>query len=450
MLKKVCGRDFGELLLKSRDRLFGVDPEIERSVREILEEVRRHGDSALIEYTSRFDGVELQRDDLKVRPEEIDLAHSRVNPSFLIAFREAAENVRRFHAWQLPRPFVEVAGGFVRGWLVRPVRRVGVYAPGGKAAYPSSLMMGVIPTQLAGVKDVIVCSPPAEGGEVSPLVLAACKELGVDSVYRVGGPQAIGAMAYGTETIPRVDIIVGPGNLYVTVAKKLLYGEVGIDLLAGPSEIAIITDSKANSDWIAMDLIAQAEHDEEARVLLISPDERAIDASLEALCRLARKARRWEIVKTSLENGFAVLVEDLDEAVVIVNEWAPEHLQLYVEEPFEVLEKVERAGAVFLGGYGTVPFGDYWAGPNHILPTGGSGRFMSGVGVDTFVRKMCFLFPSREGFLQGASSVVSLAEAEGLFGHAEAVRVRCREDGGGLSGCVKPRSRGGRVRRASR
>lgn len=430
MLRKVTFGEFLGFMRESRERVFGRDAEVERSVREVLRDVRERGDEALIDYTLRFDGIALERGKLRVTCEEMDSAHQesqRSASSFLRSFREACENVRSFHAAQVPRPWLEVNRGFVRGWVVRPVRRAGVYAPGGKAAYPSSLLMGVVPAQLAGVKELIVCTPPGKGGEASPLVLAACRELGVTSVYRVGGAQAVAAMACGTETVPRVDVIVGPGNRYVTAAKRLLYGSVGIDLLAGPSEVAIIADSTARPEWVAMDLIAQAEHDEDARVLLVSPDEGLIDDSLREIVRLVGSAVRRDVVTASLrDNGFAVLVRDLDEALSLVNEWAPEHLQLYVREPLELLDGVENTGAVFLGPYGVVPFGDYWAGPNHILPTGGSGRYMSGVGVETFVRRMSFLLPLREGFTRGAEPVISLAEQEGLFGHAEAVRVRLR------------------------
>lgn len=368
------------------------DPETREAVKRIVERVRREGDAALREFTERFDGVRI--DDWRVPEAEVVEAYARVSPEFLAALRRAADNIRAFHERQRRGSWFEARpDGSVVGQLVRPLSRIGVYVPGGKAAYPSSVLMNVIPARVAGVPEIVMATPARTAGGpggsgVDPHVLVAAAEAGVREIYRIGGAQAIAALAYGTESIRRVDKIVGPGNLYVALAKRFVFGDVDVDQIAGPSEIAVLADESADPAWIAADLLSQAEHDEAAMPVLITPSERlarAVSAEIER--RLASLPRRPIAERSVREQGVIVLVRDLDEGVDVLNRLAPEHAELLVADPWTWLGRIENAGAVFLGPYSPEPVGDYYAGPNHVLPTGGTARFSSPLGVDDFLKK---------------------------------------------------------------
>lgn len=409
------------------------DPETREAVARIVERVRREGDVALREYTERFDGVRI--DDWRVPDEEVEEAYARVSPEFLAAMRRAADNIRAFHERQRRGSWCEARpDGSVVGQLVRPLARVGVYVPGGKAAYPSSVLMNVIPARVAGVPEIVMATPAkasAGSGAVDPHVLVAAAEAGVREIYRIGGAQAIAALAYGTQTIRRVDKIVGPGNLYVALAKRFVFGDVDVDQIAGPSEIAVLADESANPAWVAADLLSQAEHDEAAMPVLITPSERLARAvSTEIERRLASLPRRAIAERSIRERGVIVLVRDLDEGVDVINRLAPEHAELLVADPWSWLGRVENAGAVFLGPYSPEPVGDYFAGPNHVLPTGGTARFSSPLGVDDFLKKTNVVFYGAAALRACAGDIAALARTEGLEAHALAVEARFVADGG--------------------
>ncbi|GIO14895.1 histidinol dehydrogenase [Cohnella xylanilytica] len=403
-------------------------PEQNAAVEEIVEAVRREGDEALLRYTERFDKAKLTPERLRVTPEEIAAAYERVEPEFLAALRQAAANVTAFHEKQKRTSWMEAQpDGTMLGMVVRPLRRVGLYVPGGKAAYPSSVLMNVLPAKVAGVPEIALVTPPATGGKegIDPYILVAAAEAGVTEMYRVGGAQAIAALAYGTASIPAVDKICGPGNIYVALAKRAVFGAVDIDSIAGPSEIAVLADDAADPRYVAADMLSQAEHDEMASAVLVTPSERLAQEVAAELRRQVATLPRREIAEASLERYGAILtVADLAEGVAVVNKLAPEHLEVITEDPLSLLGGIENAGAIFLGPYSSEPVGDYYAGPNHILPTNGTARFSSPLNVDDFVKKSSLIRYSREALRRDAAGIATLARHEGLEAHARAVEIR--------------------------
>lgn len=393
----------------------------------IIEAVRSRGDGAVKEFTKLYDGV--LPETLIVPEGEIEAALQEVEPSLLEALRGARDNIEAFHRRQLSESWWVSGGGRIVGQKVVPVRSAGAYAPGGTAAYPSSVLMTVVPARVAGVKEIYLCTPPDSTGSVNPLTLAAAREAGVTAVFRAGGVQAIAAMAYGTETIPAVDKIVGPGNLYVTLAKREVFGRVGIDMLAGPSEIVIVAGKEADPAFIAADLLSQAEHDPLARAILVTVSEELAQKVTGELERQLNNLPRREIAGQSIrKQGAAIVVSSLEEAWALVNEIAPEHLELHLPDPWRYLEFIENAGAVFLGPYTPEPLGDYWAGSNHVLPTAGAARYASPLGVSDFIKRMHILSYTPEALAEAAPQIEKLARAEGLEAHARSITARRRQD----------------------
>lgn len=398
-------------------------PEEKKQVEAIVEAVRRGKDAALKEYTKKFDGAVLEQ--VEVPAADMEASYQSVTPEIIAILKEAAANIESFHLNQVEQSWWDCAPGRITGQLVRPIRSAGAYIPGGTAAYPLSVLMTVIPARVAGVKKIYICTPPDTRGSVNPLTLAAAREAGASAVFRVGGAQAVAALAYGTETVPAVEKIVGPGNIYVTLAKKAVFGQVGIDMLAGPSEIAVVADERANPAYIAADLLSQAEHDPSSRAFLITPSE---DLALrvnrhleEQLSTLPRRA----IASESLgKRGAAIIVTGLEEAWSLVNDLAPEHLELHLEQAWQYLDRVSSAGAVFLGPFSPEPLGDYWAGSNHVLPTGGAARFASPLGVGDFLKKTHVISYTAEALAEAAPKIAALAREEGLEAHARSVLVR--------------------------
>ncbi|WP_040951713.1 histidinol dehydrogenase [Gorillibacterium massiliense] len=406
--------------------------EQERTVKEVIDAVRREGDAAVIAYTEKFDRVKLT--ELKIGQEEIEAARGQVEDSFLAALRDAAANIRSFHEKQKRNSWIDLQpDGTMLGQSIRPLKRVGLYVPGGKAAYPSSVLMNAIPAQVAGVQEIVMVTPPStSGGEgVNPYVLAAAAECGITEIYRVGGAQAVAALAYGTESIPRVDKIVGPGNIYVALAKRNVYGLVDIDSIAGPSEIVVLADDTADASYIAADLLSQAEHDEMASAILVTPSrELAEKVEAEVERQLAVLPRRDIAAASIRDYGAIVLVADLMEGIQVVNRLAPEHLEVVTAEPFGLLGLIENAGAIFLGAYSSEPVGDYFAGPNHVLPTNGTARFSSPLSVDDFIKKSSIIHYSKEALLANGEKIVTFAKREGLDAHARAISIRLEKEGG--------------------
>jgi len=404
-----------------KKRAAGIDPGTEKAVRTILADVKKKGDVSVAKYTHRFDSHDLP---LRLKPAEIKKYAAKAEKHGIDALETAATRIRNFHEKQKERSWSYEAKGEVLGQIIRPLARVGVYVPGGKASYPSTVLMNVIPALVAGVNEIALCVP-TPGGEINPYIMAAIELLGVREVYRIGGAQAIGAMAYGTKTINKVDKIVGPGNIYVALAKKMVFGEVAIDMIAGPSEILIIADATANPVFIAADMISQAEHDELASSILITDSERLIIEVAGELEKQARRLNRMDIIKKSLKRfGAIILTEDINKASDIANSIAPEHLEIMTEHPEKVLDFIHNAGAVFLGPWTPEPLGDYAAGPNHTLPTGGTARFSSPLGVYDFIKRTSLLQFDRKSFIRLADTVEAIAGVEGLEAHADAVRVR--------------------------
>ena len=398
--------------------------EIDTSVREIIDQVRSRGDAAVMDLTQLFDGV--RPASLRVDPAALHASYESLLPDLKSILSEAAENIRRFHEKQVRRSwFVEDGDGVVLGQRFVPVERAGVYVPGGTAAYPSSVLMCVIPAQVAGVETIHLTSPPGADGLPHPFVCAAAALLNVDHVYAVGGAQAIAALAFGTNSIPRVDKIVGPGNAYVAAAKRLVYGQVDIDSVAGPSEIAILADQSADPEFIAADLLSQAEHDTRASAVLVTTEKEIAAAVREYLETMVASLPRREIAQQSLRDyGACVVTQSLEEAVQVINELAPEHLELLVDDPWRVMTDIRHAGAIFLGPHSPEPVGDYFAGPNHVLPTGGTARFSSALGVDDFIRHQSVIAYTAERLARTAPRIASFARAEELEGHARSVEAR--------------------------
>ena len=397
------------------------------TVREILSGIRREGDSALLEYTRRFDRYDLTPDRLKVTCEEISEAYGKVNEVEIEALKQAAGNIRKYHERQVQKSWEYEEEGVMLGQVIRPLETVGIYVPGGKASYPSSVLMNAVPAKVAGVETVVMCSP-APDGHWSPHALVAADLAGVSSIYKVGGAQAVGAMAYGTRTIPKVDKIVGPGNIYVALAKRLVFGVVDIDMIAGPSEILIVADDSARADFIAADLLSQAEHDEEAVPVLVTPSESLAHAVVEELEKQTGQLKRQSIIKESLARQCRLFVSaSLDEAIDIANRIAPEHLELAVDDPRASAERIKNAGAIFLGHYTPEAIGDYFAGPNHVLPTSGTARFSSPLGVYDFIKRTSLISYTPAALKKAGPPVGVLAEMEHLDAHANAVNLRVRE-----------------------
>jgi len=423
-----CSREERERLLKRSELdVVSVVPQ----VRQIVEDVRERGDEAVIRYTELFDGVRLDPSRLRVSDEEIRKAYEQVDADVVEAMKSAAKAIEKFHLKQLPREWLtQLRTGIRAGQLVRPLASVGIYAPGGLARYPSSVLMAAVPARVAGVGRVIMCTPPRRDGGVDQTMLVAADLSGVEAVFRIGGAQAIAAMAYGTQTVPKVDKVVGPGNVYVVAAKQAVASEVEIDFAAGPSEVLILADSSADADFVAADLLAQAEHDPAAAAVLVTTSESLASEVRELLERALKEAPRREIAEKSLERyGLAILVRNLDEAIEFVNAYAPEHLQLIIERPGRALNRIHNAGAIFVGPYSPVAAGDFAIGPSHILPTGGAARKRSGLSVMDFIKMPSVQVVTKKGLELIAGIVERFAEIEGLPNHARSIQVRLRRRG---------------------
>lgn len=413
-----------KLMEQLKQRSGEIDRTVTAAVTEILQNVRQYGDTSVREYTMKFDGS--VPENAEVSQEELDASIEQCDSDFIYALYKAAENIRDFHRRQKQQSWLEPKeNGVILGQRIRGLRRVGIYVPGGTAAYPSSVLMNAIPAKIAGVEEIIMVTPPRKDGTANPDILAAAKIAGVDRVFLMGGAQAVAALAYGTETVPKVDKIVGPGNIYVATAKKLLYGTVDIDMIAGPSEILIVADETANPKFLAADLMSQAEHDKMASAILLTTSFAVANKTAEELERQMQTLSRKEIISASLDNFGAIIVcNDLDEAVRFANELAPEHLEMAVENPLEYIGKIDNAGSVFLGHYSPEPLGDYYAGPNHVLPTSGTARFFSPLSVDSFVKKSSFIYYTEDALREAKDDIVNLADTEGLTAHANSIKVR--------------------------
>lgn len=398
----------------------------QETVNEIIKEVKEKKNKALFHYTKKFDKIKLNTKTIKINKKEIEEAYKKTDKKLIEIIKKSSERIKKFHEKQKTNSWFETSeNGEILGQMVRAIENVGVYVPGGKAAYPSSVLMNVIPAKVAGVKNITMTTPAQEDGTVYPTTIVAAKEAGVDQIYKVGGAQAIAALAFGTESIPKVDKIVGPGNIYVALAKRTVYGYVNIDSVAGPSEILIIADNSANPVYVAADMLSQAEHDELASSILITTDEQLAIKVNEELDRQTEKLNRKEIIKKSFENFGAIIVtKTIDEATYLANKIAPEHLEICVNSPFEILPKIQNAGAIFLGHYSPEPLGDYMAGPNHVIPTGGTARFFSPLCIDDFIKKSSIISFDKNALKPLYKDIINFAEAEGLTAHANAIRVR--------------------------
>ena len=426
-LTKESTKDIQENLLKRSPNNYG---KFEAAVADILANVKEKGDEALFSYTKEFDKVEVTPETIRVTEAEIEEAYKAVDASLLEVIRKALVNIRSYHEKQRQNSwFTSTENGTMLGQKVTPLNRVGVYVPGGKAVYPSSVLMNIVPAKVAGVPHIVMTTPPGKDGKVNPSTLVAAKEAGADEIYKVGGAQAIGALAYGTASIPKVDKIVGPGNIFVALAKKAVYGHVSIDSIAGPSEILVLADETANAHYVAADLLSQAEHDEMASAILITTStelaqnvEKEIEGYLKVLSRK-------EIIEKSLENfGYILIAEDMDEAIEAANEIASEHMEIVTKNAFEVMMKVRNAGAIFIGEYSSEPLGDYFAGPNHVLPTNGTAKFFSALSVDDFIKKSSIVYYSRSALQEIHKDIIQFASSEQLTAHANSIAVRFEEE----------------------
>ena len=426
-LTKESTKDILENLLKRSPNNYG---KFEAAVADILANVKEKGDEALFSYTKEFDKVEVTPETIRVTEAEIEEAYKAVDASLLEVIRKALVNIRSYHEKQRQNSwFTSTENGTMLGQKVTPLNRVGVYVPGGKAVYPSSVLMNIVPAKVAGVPHIVMSTPPGKDGKVNPSTLVAAKEAGADEIYKVGGAQAIGALAYGTASIPKVDKIVGPGNIFVALAKKAVYGHVSIDSIAGPSEILVLADETANAHYVAADLLSQAEHDEMASAILITTStelaqnvEKEIEGYLKVLSRK-------EIIEKSLENfGYILIAEDMDEAIEAANEIASEHMEIVTKNAFEVMMKVRNAGAIFIGEYSSEPLGDYFAGPNHVLPTNGTAKFFSALSVDDFIKKSSIVYYSKSALQEIHKDIIQFASSEQLTAHANSIAVRFEEE----------------------
>ncbi|KNF10171.1 histidinol dehydrogenase HisD [Gottschalkia purinilytica] len=398
--------------------------EVNRLVEEIIKDIRDNKDKAVLEYTKKFDGIELKS--MIVTEEEIEEAFSSCDPELIEALREARDNIWDYHSKQLNNSWIQNdKKGVMLGQIYNPVEKVGIYVPGGTAPYPSTVLMNAVPAKVAGVKEIIMVTPPSKDGKINKHILAAAKIAGVDKIFKVGGAQAIAALAFGTESIPKVYKIVGPGNIYVAIAKRIVYGYVDIDMIAGPSEILVIADETANPEYVAADMLSQAEHDTLASSILVTTCENLANKVKVELEKQTEKLSRKDIIEKSLKDfGAIIIAKDLDEAVNLSNEIAPEHLEVMVQNPFEMISQIKNAGAIFLGEYSPEPLGDYFAGPNHTLPTSSTAKFYSPLGVDDFVKKSSLIYYDRKALETNKNKIIKIAESEGLTAHANSIKVR--------------------------
>ena len=426
-LTKESTRDILGNLLKRSPNNYG---KFESAVAEILAKVKSEGDEALFAYTKQFDKVAINKDTIRVTEEEIKEAYDTIDPALLDVIRKALVNIRTYHEKQIQNSwFTSTTNGTMLGQKVTPLNRVGVYVPGGKAVYPSSVLMNIVPAMVAGVPHIVMTTPPGKDGKVCASTLVAAREAGADEIYKVGGAQAVGALAYGTESIPKVDKIVGPGNIFVALAKKAVYGYVSIDSIAGPSEILVLADETANPRYVAADLLSQAEHDELACAILITTSREFADKVDQEVKGFVEVLSRKEIIQKSLDNfGYILIAEDMDEAIEAANEIAPEHMEIVTANPFEDMMKVKNAGAIFIGEYSSEPLGDYFAGPNHVLPTNGTAKFFSALSVDDFIKKSSIVYYSKAALRDIHKDIVQFATSEQLTAHANSIAVRFEEE----------------------
>ena len=426
-LTKESTKDILENLLKRSPNNYG---KFESTVAQILDKVKNEGDAALFAYTKEFDKADVTKETIRVTDAEIEEAYAQIDPALLGVIRKALVNIRQYHEKQIQNSwFTSTTDGTMLGQKVTPLNRVGVYVPGGKAVYPSSVLMNIVPAKVAGVPHIVMTTPPGKDGKVCASTLVAAKEAGADEIYKVGGAQAIGALAFGTESIPKVDKIVGPGNIFVALAKKAVYGYVSIDSIAGPSEILVLADETANPRYVAADLLSQAEHDELACAILITTSREFADKVDQEVKGFVEVLSRKEIIQKSLDNfGYILIAEDMDEAIEAANEIAPEHMEIVTANPFEDMMKVKNAGAIFIGEYSSEPLGDYFAGPNHVLPTNGTAKFFSALSVDDFIKKSSIVYYSKAALRDIHKDIVQFATSEQLTAHANSIAVRFEEE----------------------
>ena len=419
-------KDILQNLLKRSPNNYG---EFEGRVNAIIEEVRNNRDQAVFNYTKQFDGADINAGNILVTEEEIAEAYEQVDTTLLAVIRKSLVNIRKYHEKQVQNSWFTTEDGIILGQKVTALATVGVYVPGGKAVYPSSVLMNVLPAKVAGVDRIVMCTPPGKDGKVYPSTLVAAKEAGVDEIYKVGGAQAIAAMAFGTESVPKVDKIVGPGNIYVALAKKAVFGYVSIDSIAGPSEILVLADETANPRYVAADLLSQAEHDEMASAILITTSQKLAEEVSAEIDQFVAELSRKEIIQKSLDNyGYILVADNMEEAIDTVNAIASEHMEIVTKNPFEVMTKVRNAGAIFIGEYSSEPLGDYFAGPNHVLPTNGTAKFFSALSVDDFIKKSSIISYSREALEEVYKDIAQFAECEQLTAHANSVKVRFEDE----------------------
>ena len=415
-------KDILQNLLKRSPNNYG---EFEGRVNAIIEEVRNNRDQAVFNYTKQFDGADINAGNILVTEEEIAEAYEQVDTTLLAVIRKSLVNIKKYHEKQVQNSWFTTEDGIILGQKVTALATVGVYVPGGKAVYPSSVLMNVLPAKVAGVDRIVMCTPPGKDGKVYPSTLVAAKEAGVDEIYKVGGAQAIAAMAFGTESVPKVDKIVGPGNIYVALAKKAVFGYVSIDSIAGPSEILVLADETANPRYVAADLLSQAEHDEMASAILITTSQKLAEKVSAEIDQYVAELSRKEIIQKSLDNyGYILVADNMEEAIDTVNAIASEHMEIVTADPFHVMTKIRNAGAIFIGEYSSEPLGDYFAGPNHVLPTNGTAKFFSALSVDDFIKKSSIISYSREALEKVHKDIEQFAECEKLTAHANSIRVR--------------------------
>ena len=415
-------KDILQNLLKRSPNNYG---EFEGRVNAIIEEVRNNRDQAVFNYTKQFDGADINAGNILVTEEEIAEAYEQVDTTLLAVIRKSLVNIKKYHEKQVQNSWFTTEDGIILGQKVTALATVGVYVPGGKAVYPSSVLMNVLPAKVAGVDRIVMCTPPGKDGKVYPSTLVAAKEAGVDEIYKVGGAQAIAAMAFGTESVPKVDKIVGPGNIYVALAKKAVFGYVSIDSIAGPSEILVLADETANPRYVAADLLSQAEHDEMASAILITTSQKLAEEVSAEIDQFVAELSRKEIIQKSLDNyGYILVADNMEEAIDTVNAIASEHMEIVTADPFHVMTKIRNAGAIFIGEYSSEPLGDYFAGPNHVLPTNGTAKFFSALSVDDFIKKSSIISYSREALKKVHKDIEQFAECEKLTAHANSIRVR--------------------------
>lgn len=421
---KADGAEEVEFLTKLRERSQSTNKDVSETVSAIIENVMKNGDAAVREYTIKFDGK--APDCFEVSKEELTALTAECDPEFIATLKKAADNIRNFHERQKQQSWLTTKdNGIIMGQRVRGLKRVGLYVPGGTAAYPSSVLMNAVPAKIAGVSELIMVTPPGKDGKPNPDIMAAAAIAGVDRVFLMGGAQAVAALAYGTESVPKVDKIVGPGNIFVATAKKLLYGTVDIDMIAGPSEILVLADESANPKFLAADLMSQAEHDKLASAILVTTSDKLAEETIKEIYRQVEQLSRKDIIEHSLDNyGVIIVCDDMDRAVELANELAPEHLEVCCDNPMEYIGKLDNAGSVFLGNYSPEPLGDYFAGPNHVLPTSGTARFFSPLSVDAFIKKSSFIYYTEDALKNDSEDIVRFANTEGLTAHANSIIVR--------------------------